>query len=245
MQEDIFSVIAGKIKEAGTDDPRKVADYYDILWIDLKGSVKGYAALYNETMPAIGLNVNLTGIWYMFAGWHELKHVFLGDIYEPGFTNGHSDFGYFEQEVNSLNVPRHEKSANLIAADVTIKDRDVQEVTNYNSPTLQSYRRMKAYQQALAREMETLRDTFNPTSNYLKSQMHDLKRKIQSVSETLRSMEDEMIACNYNKSFSEMAMELGISERILRYKLEALRLRGEDIDPQELERYDRMFDDAM
>lgn len=245
MEDDIFSIIAEKIKEAGTDDPREVARFYDYLWVDLRGTVKGYAAVYNENLPAIGLSINLTGFWYMFGGWHELTHVFAGDIYEPGFTNGHSDFTYLTKEVNSLSIPKHERIANLVGADVTIKDKAVQEVTNYNSPTLRSYRRMKAYQQALVREMENLRSSFNPQSNYMKTQMVDLRRKIHGVSETLRNMEDEMISCNYNKTFAEMAMELGITERILRYKLEAMRLRGEDLDPQELERYDRMFEDAM
>lgn len=245
MEDEIFSVIAEKIKEAGSDDPREVARFYDFLWVDLRGSVKGYAALYNRNLPAIGLHVGLKGKWYMFGGWHELTHIFRGDIYEPGFTNGHSDFGYFTHEVNSMTVPKHEKIANLVGADVTIKDKDVETVTNYNSPTLRSYRRMKAYQNALVREMESLRSTFDPQSNYLKAQMHDLRRKILGVSETLRNMEEEMISCNYNKTFEEMAMELGISERILRYKLEAMRMKGADLDPQELERYDRMFDDVI
>lgn len=245
LEEETFSLIARKIKEAGTDDPREVADYYDFLWVDLQGSVKGYAALYNDSIPALGLHVLLEGNWYMFGGWHELTHIFRGDIYESGFTNGHADTGFFTQEVSSLNIPKHERIANLVAADVTVKDKAVEEVTNYNSPTLRSYRRMKAYQMGLAKEMESLRSSFNPSSNYLKVQMNDLKRKINGVRETLRNMEDEMISCNYNKTFSEMAMDLGISERILRYKLEAMRLKGADIDPQELERYDRMFDNVI
>ena len=196
-------------------------------------------------MPALGLHVRLEGDWYMFGGWHELTHIFAGDIYETGFKNGHADTGFFTQEVNSFAVPKHERIANLVAADVTVKDASVEEVTNYNSPTLRSYRRMKAYQMALAKEMESLRSSFNPASNYLKAQMVDLKKKINGVSETLQKMEDDMISCNYNKTFSEMSMALGISERILRYKLEAMRLKGVDIDPQELERYDRMFEDAI
>ena len=42
-----------------------------------------------------------------------------------------------------------------------------------------------------------------------------------------------------------MAAELDISESILRYKLEALNMKGTDIDRQELERYDRIFDGAI
>ncbi len=245
MEEDIFSLIAGKIKEAGTDDPRKVAQYFDFLWVDLRGSVKGYAALYNGSIPAIGLHVKLDGNWYMFGGWHELTHIFRGDIYEPGFTNGHADTGFFSCEVNSICIPRHERIANLVAADVTIKDADVEDVTNYNQPAMRAYRRMKSYQMALAKELDNLHSYSEASSGYLKVQMVDLRRKLTGVSETLRNIEDEMISCNYNKTFSEMAMDLGVSERIFRYKLEAMRLKGAEIDPQELERYDRMFEGVI
>ena len=45
-------------------------------------------------------------------------------------------------------------------------------------------------------------------------------------------------------SLSEIAHEIGTTETILKYKLEAMRIRGHDIDIQELERYDRVFLDA-
>ena len=43
---------------------------------------------------------------------------------------------------------------------------------------------------------------------------------------------------------SEIAHELGITEVILKYKLEALRIRGYNIDIQELERYSYVFQEA-
>ena len=46
-------------------------------------------------------------------------------------------------------------------------------------------------------------------------------------------------------SFREIADELGTTETILKYKLEALRIRGYDIDTLELERYDKVFKGAM
>lgn len=245
MDEEIFSLIAGKIDEAGTTDPREVADHYRFLWIDLKGSIKGYAALYNSRLPAIGLHVALKNKWYMFGGWHELAHIFCGDIYEPGFKNGHADNGFFNHDIHSISIAKEEKTANLIAADITIKDEEIELATNFNSPTLRSYRRMKAYQSALSNELEVLRSNYERPSVTMNVRMADLRRKIQGVQDTLQDMEFEMTSYNYNKTFSEMALELGITERILRYKLEAMRLKGVDIDPQELERYDRMFEDAV
>ena len=43
------------------------------------------------------------------------------------------------------------------------------------------------------------------------------------------------------KKITEIAAKAGTSERILRYKLEAMRIRGYDIDHVELEHYNRMF----
>ena len=46
-------------------------------------------------------------------------------------------------------------------------------------------------------------------------------------------------------SISEIAKELGTTDTILKYKIEAMRIRGYDIDIQELERYDQVFRDAQ
>ena len=45
-----------------------------------------------------------------------------------------------------------------------------------------------------------------------------------------------------SKTLSQVAANLGVTERVLRYKLKALRILGYDVDAQELERYDRMFE---
>ena len=42
-------------------------------------------------------------------------------------------------------------------------------------------------------------------------------------------------------SLSEITHELGVTDVILKYKLEAMRIRGYDIDVQELERYSHVF----
>lgn len=243
LEEDIFSVVRQKITKAGTDDPREFADYYHILWIPLKGTITGYAASYS-VIAAIGINERLTGTWLRFAAWHELGHVLAGHIYEQGRL---LDNGFFTQEVDSRTIPRHENTANLISADVCVRDDDVLRVSNYNSDTILAYRRMKAYQDRLVRDFETLRLTYNRenASPLLETQMQNLKHKIKGVSETLNDMESEMNALNFCKTFHDMADELGISERILRYKLEAMRRRGLDIDRQELENYGKMFEGAL
>ena len=107
MGEDIFQPAEEAIKAAGSDDPRDVAEHFGIMVVDLKGTIAGYATRYSK-IPVIGLNVYLDDLWYRFGGWHELDHVFSGDIYNPGFTGGHRDGGFFTQDVDSRTIPRHE-----------------------------------------------------------------------------------------------------------------------------------------
>ena len=245
MDEDIFQAAEKAIQAAGSKDPRDVAEHFGILVVDLKGTIAGYATRYSR-LPVIGLNINLDDLWYRFGGWHELDHVFSGDIYNPGFQGGHRDGGFFMQEVDCRTIPRHELRANLVSANVNIEDDIVIEVTNYDSRMMQDYRRMKAYLEKLSNAYEQLRfSTQVSSSALLKTRMHELRRKIQGTSETLNDMEAEMISSNCCKTFHDIACEIGVPERIFRYKLEAMRLRGYDIDPQELERYDEMFKGAL
>ena len=86
---------------------------------------------------------------------------------------------------------------------------------------------------------------FSKPSNLLKTQAQTLRRRVKGVDETISEMETEMTCLGCCRTFSEIAAELGITESILRYKLEAMRLQGMDIDRQELERYSKMFNGAV
>ena len=65
LSENIFSIIDDKIKQAGSSDPREVAEHFGIMVVDLSGTIAGYATHYSF-LPVIGLNKQLDGIWYMF-----------------------------------------------------------------------------------------------------------------------------------------------------------------------------------
>lgn len=248
MEEDIFSIVKDIKKSAHSDDPRDIADFCDILVISMNGSVAGYAhAFHAKNTAAIGINCRLKGFWYRFCFWHELTHVFNRDIYLPGTNGWVTDGKLCRHGVSDRSIPRHEKTANLVAADETVSTYDVIEITGYNNPSMQSYRRMKAYLEGLTREFEKLRcsfDSSHPTP-YLKAKAIEMKRKIREGSETLSEMESDLIYSNTCMTLPEIAAELDVSERILRYKLEAMRLQGMDIDPQELEQYGKMFDGVI
>lgn len=242
LYDNIFSEVGAKIKEAGTDDPKDVASYFDIMWIPLHGSITGYAASYGRVY-AIGINEKLSGSWLKFAAWHELAHIFAGHVSSENLP----DKTCFSQEVDSLTIPKHERTANLISADVCVNDDDVFSVTNYNSETMCAYRRMRSYQKGLLLDLDSLRLLCGKGKNsgLFNARMQELKHRIESTGRALSDIENEINSLNCGRTFHDMAVELGINERIFRYKLEAMRLKGLDIDRQELESYSSMFDEAF
>lgn len=248
MEESIFSTVKDIVRDAHSDDPKDIADHCDILVVRTNGTIAGYAhAFPAKDMAVIGVNTRLKGFWYRFCLWHELTHVIGGDIYMPSANGWITDSKLCRQGVNDLSIPRHEKIANLVAADRTVSTDTVIELTGYDNPSMRSYRRMKAYLEKLTREFENFRcsiDFSHPTP-YVKAKAHEMQRKIREGVETLSEMEADLIYSNTCKTLPEIAAELEISERILRYKLEAMRLQGMDIDPQELEQYSRMFEGAL
>ena len=248
MEDNVFAAALKAIAITGSKDPFTVADYLGILPIDISGNILGYAALYNDKYPAIGLNTRLDPVWRMFGGWHEIGHVLYGDVYDRALQKrGLLDTRFFSQEVDSKTIAVHERRANLFSADVCLSDEDVAEVTRYNSPLMLSYRRLLAYQEKLVHAYEQLRFSVQAESPsaLMLTRMKSYENDLRKLEDRKNDLESEMLMTNCCKSFSEMASELDTTETILRYKLEAMRLRGEDIDRQELERYDRVFKGAL
>lgn len=237
MDDDIFSIVRQKIKAAGTDDPYEVAKFHGIEFIWLKGTIAGYATHYMKLVPIIGINEKLDRVWYRFGGWHELTHVFDDHIYEEGFSNEHCDGAFFAQEIDSRSLSHHERIANLVSADVNVDDDLVVEITGYNTRTMRQYRRLKAYLESLKEVYDQLQFSAysDGATSLLKTKMHDTRRKIQVTSDAILDLESDLANIHQWRTFSQMAAEVGTNERIFRYKLEAMRLRGFDIDRQELE----------
>ena len=246
MKEDMFSYARTAAEAACSKDPRAVADSLGIMVVDLYGSIYGYAAVYRSgkaAWPVIGLHRDLPSPWELFGGWHELAHVLRGHVNDPSFANRHCDCAFFTQEVNARTISRQEKEANLISADICIEDDIILELTGYNYAAIADYRQFRADLETLLHSYERLTISIRSgsPSTLLRVKMQETKKKIRETRKTLQGLEEEISAMNGIMTLSEIAAKAGTSERILRYKLEAMRIRGYDIDHVELEHYNRMF----
>lgn len=247
MKEEIFSATDEAVMRAcGSTDPAVVANSNNILiGQPLAGSIIGMALRYS-TIGIVAVNYKLDRVWYAFALWHELAHVILGHVDDPAFVN-HLDRGIFAQPVDSRIIPRHEKEANLVSAEYSVDSNSVLSLIGYDNRTMRDYRSLKKHQEQLTQAYDALRfsTNMNPPSNSVKYRMAEYRRALMELEEKRQDLESDMTATNCVMSISEIAKELGTTDTILKYKIEAMRIRGYDIDIQELERYDQVFRDAQ
>ena len=239
MREDMFSSARKAAKTACSKDPRVVADSLGIMVVDLYGSICGYAAVYRSgktSWPVIGLHRDLSPPWDLFGGWHELAHVLRGHVYDPSFANRHCDCVFFSQELNAKTISLQEKEANLISADICIEDSIIEELTGYNDPAIRDYRQFRSDLENLVRAYERLMISVRSgsPSALLQVKMQETKKRIRETKKALQGLEEEIISMKGFLTLQEIAAKAGTNERILRYKLEAMRMRGYDIDHIEL-----------
>ena len=142
MRDENYIAVYGRameaVRNAACDDPEKVADANNIVFIELHGTIAGYATVYRTRatgLPVIGLNIKMRSPMYMFGGWHELGHIFWDHVKVNGTCDQPlCDTGFFKDEVDSRTIFREEKEANLLSADVCIKDEAVADLFLRTAP---------------------------------------------------------------------------------------------------------------
>lgn len=245
----LVATVDALIESCGSRDFRDVLKKFskqlgDVFVFDL-GTIVGFATHHGK-MPVIALHSKLQNTpWFQFTGWHELEHILDGDV---GQNAGPpmQDYGVFQHDVYDKRIPENELKCNLISAHVNVDTDAVLDMICYNSPTMREYRELKEALQNAKQKIWNILDSIdrnNPSRSSL-VRLNNLKRDIESMTDSLEALQYELTDMDAFKSFATMARELNVPERILKYKLEALRLLDYDIDPQELEDYGTMFEDA-
>ncbi len=247
MNDDFFSASDAAVARANNSTvPEEVAGCNNILIAGpLTGSIAGMAMRY-ATLNTIAVNERLDETWQAFALWHELGHIFCGHVNDPSF-NFHQDRRIFAVPVDSRTISIQEREANIISAEYNICSDDLLELSGYYSQAMADYRELKKEQQRTLHSYNRLR--FSTRSQGLTGKidtiLSDYKKTIRTMENQRLRIEEELISMNCIRSLPDISRELGTSETILKYKIEALRIRGYDIDGLELELYNKVFNHAL
>ena len=242
LNSDFFDYPDSLYKRYKTHNPEELCDALHYKFIPLKNTILGYAK-YDPGVDrskfepfVIGVKVNSSTPWlydYVFA--HELYHIFKNHVGKDTafFTRDKSLLPF-----NSKIISRAELSANVGAADMILPTDDILYSIGYNTDTMCEYRHLKRKCDKLFQELAQLRlDTCYSMTYKGRIRIQKLEQSYNESYADLyeRARDIEFIDCCH--SLQEIAYTLDTDIFVVKYKMEALRIRGYDIDIIELPDY--------
>ena len=242
MTSDLFKATDRAVRRADSRDPFVVAGFLSIPISDLILDIVGMTSLFGH-QAVIGINVHLSPVWRGFVCWHELAHILLHHVGSCPLA----DREVFSEELDSRSISRIEREANLVSAEYCISTDEVLDLMGYATPTLTALRTMRRNLKELSQSYEQLRFSVSgtPASGAVTRRMRLLRQKLRETQDQISALESDLMDMQSCRSLAELAQALECPERVLRYKLAAMKLRGYDLETLELEGYDSMFDHVL
>lgn len=231
-------------KKINSRDPRDIADYLGIRIVDACGSLIAFVTIV-KGLTFIAVNPRLGAKKYDFALSHELGHVVCKHLNAPGFlANGaHQETSLMDVPLYASTLCEQEKEANLIAADFMLDTPTVLDMVGYENKSVAQYRELRAKLREVQSDYESTLFSVHgrDISTSLRCRLIETRRLFQRTSNELKAIEQELQQMDCCLTIPEMAREMNVSSVVMEYKLEALRIRGYDIDPIELASYSQVF----
>ena len=229
------------VARAGTSDPYELADFLKapIRYMNSKKLIA--FILMQSGIPCIALNNRLNTMKRMFVLMHEVAHVafhldYLRNVGNLGET---AAFQPWKHQA----IARQEYEANLVAADFNIDTDEVLEMLGYNNTALKEYRRYLAAFERHQQEYEQFLSStiFTSRSKMARHKLLDWQKRMRRWQKELEEMRLDLTCSGEFMNTAEIAGALGVLQSMVEYKLEALRLRGYDLDEMELVSYKQVF----
>lgn len=245
MTDKIFFDLVVKMNaiiEITGHDPEAVAKHLNARISPAYGTINGMLTKHGHRYY-IALNESQPVYQFIFAFWHELFHLLAGHLEIAGFTtcNGiHLDIDTFSNGYMTRRLVAYtERIANLGAADRILDTGEILLSIGYT--VLQEYRSSKKeYWNLLQRYQHIQNALRHSSSTVLKCQIQEAHKDLKRSYEKMMDLESSFSHDDF-MTIPQIAQANQVPVHYVGYKLEALRLQGFDIDPQELLSYDKVF----
>ena len=241
IDRSIFDRMDAIVADEGSE-PDAIASRLKATIHPAYGSINGMLIIATGR-PRIALNGNQPEYQYLLAYWHELVHLIEEHFkFEGFFTMGvHCDTDSFSSGFSKRMVAYTEKIANLVAADRLFRSKgcDLLRMSGYYAMT-----EIREAQKDLIRakhRMSEVQDSLQYSSSaMLKYRYAEARREMERDYEKLMDLKSDISTDDF-MTISQMAKHNGVPEHYVVYGLEALRLRGADVDIQELRSFEKVF----
>lgn len=227
------------VAHAGTSDPYELADFLRASIQTLTSNKLIAFVIRRSGIICIGLNQRLNPAKKMVVLMHEIAHV----AFHMDFLNGCYGERIIFQNLKDKNIARQEYEANVIAADFNLPTDEVLEMLGYNSKAFQEYRIVLAAFDRHRHEYEQFLSSviFTAQSRWTRRKLLDWRERMKQWQCELEEMQHDLTCCGDFMTTDEIAKKFGLPQPIVDYKLEALRLRGYDLERLELVRHNQVF----
>lgn len=242
MNTDILTRMDIVVEDCGSSNPFDIIEYLGAIHVPLYSSVIGYVKRLRG-FNWVGINATLPENQKILTGMHECAHL-VGHLDANGFGS-HQETSLFttKQGLYDKSLCIQEKEANLVGAEFTIQTKPFLDLIGYGS---QAVTELVATQNKLdeaVHDYEQMRSSYShmTISDFQRKRLNAYAKKIQQLKGIVQEMQGDIASAGYCRSIPEIAQELNFDEDFIVYKAEALRIRGYELPPFELQRYDKMM----
>ena len=242
LDTNVLEQMDALVARAGTSDPYELADFLRVLIHDITSNKLIAFVIRKSGITCIGLNGRLNFAKKMVILMHELAHVAFHIDFLKDFGTCYGERSVF-QNLKDKSIVRQEYEANVVAADFNLPTDEVLEMLGYNNAALREYRRFLAAFERHRQEYEQFLSStiFTTQSRWARQKLFDWRKRMKDWQDELEEMQHDLTYCGDFMTTAEIAKEFGLPRSIVDYKLEALRLRGYDLDSVELVNYKQVF----
>ena len=242
MDTDVLERMDALVARAGTSDPYELADYLRVFIQGITSNKLIAFVVRKSGVICIGLNQRLNTAKKMVVLMHEVTHVACHMDFLHSFGLCYGELSPF-QNLKNKSIVRQEYEANIAAADFNLPTDDVLEMLGYNNKALQEYRRYLAAFERHRNEYEQFLSStiFTAQSRWARQKLLDWRKRMKEWRDELEEMQHDLTYCGEFMTTAEIAKGYGLPQTIVDYKLEALRLRGYDLDAVELVSHRQVF----
>jgi len=241
VNTDVLERMDTLVSQAGTSNSYELANYLNAHIGDITSPKLLAFVVRRSGIVCIGLNPHLPDHIKEVILMHEVAHVaFHLDFFDNQvFFHGENSF----QSLKSQTIAIQEYEANLVAADFCLDTDDILDKLGLNNNMFKEYHRHLAKFKRYQADYETFvaNTIFATSSEWARKRMLHWQRNLRHWHEELENMKYDLSYSGTFMTIDEISREYEIPTAIVEYKLEALRLRGYDIDELVLAGYNRVF----
>lgn len=228
MDGTIFNEIDAIVKTAKTTNGHELAEYLKVEEHTHSGPFVGYAVKIGRyTTLSVHEDIGRRG--KLLVTDHEIGHIVRNHFEYVDGVGMVQDRDVFSARQYIL--PEIEIEANLIGIDLYIDTERILQLVGYDNPSVVRYRSISEKMQKALDEIYSLVDQARFCENdkdrrRCRDRVYGIKKLLRALDEQHVEYGNDIQAAHCCFTLDELAQKFGVTPSLIKYKLQALNLRG-------------------